>query len=188
MVREAETKLGARYPVKVVERCGIKLRELIHKSNPMGGEKPCPRAKCSTCTSEGYKPGTCTVKGIVYENVCQVCKTMGRDSRYVGETHKTIYQRQREHVSDYKNPKVKSHMRDHHWEDHAELEDMSVSCVIKVYSRHDKPLERQLQETVRTTNARFKVLNSKTEYNRYRIPTIQVEQWKSKMIQQTGVD
>ena len=40
-----ETDLKARLPVKVVERAGKKLKELMHKSNPLGSEQVCPRTK-----------------------------------------------------------------------------------------------------------------------------------------------
>ena len=61
--------------VKVVERTGEKVVELLHKSNPWE-EEDCKREKCKFCDREDTN-GKCKQRGIVYENECMICKEGG---------------------------------------------------------------------------------------------------------------
>ena len=45
----------ARYRVKLVEKAGFKLTQLLTRSDPFGGQ-PCDRIDCLPCTSK-YKTG-----------------------------------------------------------------------------------------------------------------------------------
>ena len=60
--------------VKIVERSGTKLQDLLHKSN-VWEEKDCLRENCWVCNEDnvGGKKGQCYKKNIVYESYCITC-------------------------------------------------------------------------------------------------------------------
>ena len=58
--------------VKVVERTGGKIVELLHKSNPWESSD-CNREKCKFCITE-ENVGKCKQRCIVYETQCLICK------------------------------------------------------------------------------------------------------------------
>ena len=67
-------KIG-KIKVKIVERNGVKLVDLLHKSN-IWGEENCMREDCWNCSEEnvGGKMGACYKKNIVYETYCITCQ------------------------------------------------------------------------------------------------------------------
>ena len=60
--------------IRVVERTGEKLEDILHKSNPWEGEH-CGRKGCNFCDSGDSKlVGKCKLRNLVYENECLLCK------------------------------------------------------------------------------------------------------------------
>ena len=60
--------------LKIVERAGDKIMDLIHKSNPWE-KTPCGRDDCKLCNGMDEKMwGKCKTRCIVYENECITCK------------------------------------------------------------------------------------------------------------------
>ena len=68
----------------------------------------------------------CTKRTVVYENICLLCHP-GAEAKvcklneectaqavYVGESCRSLYERGREHQSDFQNGEEKSHMLKHH--------------------------------------------------------------------------
>ena len=77
-LRQAEEELGARtgYKIKIVERTGTKLEDMLHKSNPWQGQD-CGRPQCILCETK-QKTGKnmdkdCTKRCIIYETWCMTC-------------------------------------------------------------------------------------------------------------------
>ena len=67
--------------VRIVERIGKKLVDILHKSNPWEAIH-CEREDCMFCNSGEEKLlGKCKSKNIVYETECMLCK---RDERKWG--------------------------------------------------------------------------------------------------------
>jgi len=65
--------------VKLVERTGEKLCDILHKSNPWEAIH-CPRDDCIFCSSKDEKLiGKCKKRNIVYETECQICKEEMRE-------------------------------------------------------------------------------------------------------------
>ena len=64
--------------IKVVERAGVKLQDLLHKSNPWDNID-CGRESCFTCDSacndDKISPKDCHKRSVVYETWCDLCKT-----------------------------------------------------------------------------------------------------------------
>ena len=78
-LRESEAKLYelTGYKLKIVERAGVKLEDLLRKSDPWQG-MDCLRIKCLHCkTKEHYKPArtqSCSKRNLVYEIWCLECE------------------------------------------------------------------------------------------------------------------
>ena len=70
----SELEKVGKIKVKIVERSGTKLQELLHKSN-VWEERDCLRDDCWVCTEEnlGGKKGQCYKKNITYETYCITC-------------------------------------------------------------------------------------------------------------------
>ena len=102
MVARLEPLLGFR--IKVVERTGKSLRNLMPNTNPWAGEH-CSRLDCVTCNQECEARPDCTKRSLVYENICTVCYPGARRTGvlkdvdamvpgvYVGETARSIFER-----------------------------------------------------------------------------------------------
>ena len=60
--------------VKIVERTGDKLVDLLHKSNAWGNED-CQRPDCWLCSSAGEEgpKGACKQRSVLYETYCETC-------------------------------------------------------------------------------------------------------------------
>ena len=78
-MREAEEKLGSLtgYKLKVVERAGTKLEDILHKSDPWQG-KDCCRKKCMLCATKSItnknQSQDCHKRSAVYEIWCLDCQ------------------------------------------------------------------------------------------------------------------
>ena len=70
-----------------------------------------------------------------------MCKMKGKDSKFVGETPKSIYLRTKEHKADYSDLTTTSHIRDHHYECHKDIpEDLTEKFAIRKVSSQLRPL------------------------------------------------
>ena len=76
--------------IKVVERVGCTIKDLLQRSNPFG-VRDCERNNCLI-----YAQGDnvdCRTRGCVYEFMCEECKRL-----YRGQTGRSIYERGQEHL------------------------------------------------------------------------------------------
>ena len=190
--------------IKVVERAGDKLQDLLHKSNPWD-ILDCERVKCficsSVCSDDKIAPKDCHKRSAVYETWCDICKNRNiegantvnpkvsekRDReedniensdyfKYIGETSRSCYERGLEHLKDLEFKRPKSHLLRHAIEEHPELDPDSIKFKMKILSFHKSAFERQIREAVLITEfAGPKLLNSKIEYNRSLIPQLSVK-------------
>ena len=68
----------SRIRLKIVERTGEKLVDMLHKSNPWSGER-CERKECKSCSSSDEKVwGDCRKRNVVYETECGLCSNVER--------------------------------------------------------------------------------------------------------------
>ena len=109
-IREVLTRLESLlgFRVKVVERSGTSLRNLMPNTNPWAGSH-CSRTECTTCNQVGEVKPDCTRRNLVYENICNDCNPgavkkgelveVNKEvpSVYVGETARFICERAKEH-------------------------------------------------------------------------------------------
>ena len=91
--------------IKIVERSGTSVKQMLIKSNPWAG-RPCGRDKCLSCLNS-EKPQNCFAKGVVYDINCMKCKEMADEgeeipvSKYTGQTSRSLYQRGKVLCSNY---------------------------------------------------------------------------------------
>ena len=166
---EAELCKVTRRTIKVVEKSGPTVRELLLTSDSWENE-PCDRQDYSTCTCqlEAFKGKQCKVWSVVYETVCLDCLEKGVVKKHIGETHATAFERFKKQKRDTKNPKAKSHIREHKESAHPERADCTGLFAITVRGNHYKAIIRQIREALDITNMPG-LLNSKEEWRRSQI-------------------
>ena len=157
--------------VKIVERAGIMIKRIFHKSNPWAGGN-CGRDACIICRHE-RGGGDCKKRNITYKTECLRCLESGKVRQYFGESARTGFERGQEHENDYKTMKEDSHMYKHWLEEHPEIEKPAFS--MKVLRGHSTALVRQIHEAVMIEMNVATVLNSKGEFNRCQLPRLGVK-------------
>ena len=179
-LQEAEDKaLGNKLTgrVRVLERMGTTVKDSIANPTPWKRE-PCGR-KCKICLNS---PGACKSRGVVYEIHCKVCKDKGLKSLYIGETHRTLWDRTSEHLSKLesraKDSALLKHWRTVHPENHQEPD-----FIVKKVGAYLSSTERQIREAIRIDMAQYDhLMNSKGEWGQNAIPrqrtTLNDELWE----------
>ena len=172
------------YTVKIVEKGGKPLSNLFPKS--LSSNK-CHRNDCIPCSNVSIKSSSlCKVKSVVYEGVCNMCEETHRLDRsqphkgkYIGQTARTLYERCDEHVKSYKRMDKSSFMFKHWATCHSDVLDPPVFS-FKVLKCHKDPLTRMVHEALSIQE--YASMNSKAEYNTYKIARIKVEKpdWESR--------
>ena len=135
------------YRLKIVERSGTKLKDLLTTSNPWRGED-CGRPSCLLCTTknrtERNTKQCCRKRNLVYEIWCHDCsdrmekeiddkgldpdlakkeKMLMKIPKYIGETSRLSCERSFEHQQSYKSINSSSFMMKH-WLTSHEGEDL----------------------------------------------------------------
>ena len=187
-LRQTEQKLQGVGNVKMrlVEESGASLRQLLTSSNPWKDE-PCKKAGCYMCTQKEMgrdKVGPCKNKSVVYQSTCTVCREVGKTTTYTGETGRGVEERLGEHLRDGTNKEEKSHMYQHLYTDHPEMQipedprDLLNTFEVKALHNLPRPLHRQIMEALaigRQHRAGALVLNQKQEYNRCLLPELMIQ-------------
>ena len=95
-------------------------------------------------------------------------------SLYVGELRRSLYERSREHWKQWESRDKRSHIQKHM--ELAHKEDEKPDFVMRAVSYHKSALTRQVGEAVRIgrRGGAGQILNSKSEYDRCRIPRLVV--------------
>ena len=178
------------FRVKIVERTGTSLKSLFPTNNLWDGQM-CEREDCTTCQQGAEMLPNCTKSSVLYENVCGLCNPKAGEDKeltgvrldiptlYVGESSRTIYERSKEHWSDWRSKSDSSHMWKHQMEEHRGEEPKFYMRVVDTFKT---ALSRQIAEAVRIRRrgGAGSILNSKAEFNRCRIPRLVVEEQDTK--------
>jgi hypothetical protein len=167
--------------IKVVERGGKSVKEMLQRSNP-GKSTTCHDAMCLVCgqTEGGEKEfikGACRSDGVNYTGTCVTCQLAGVRKVYHGESARNLFTRSQEHHRDYEktdlNNKYKSAWKKHSVTDHGGREP-SIRFQVTHTSRQD-PLERQLIESLKIEREPPEsLLNSKTEFRQPQLRAVVV--------------
>ena len=144
------------FKVKVVEKIGTTLKEVLQKSDPFK-QKICKREECLVCKQTGK--GQCNAHGVTYEIECQGC-----EDKYIGETARNAYTRGKEHTEGLENRNEKSALWKHCIEKHEKEQQEFNMSVTGVYGKG--AMFRQIAESVRINRVEKGSLNNtKKEWN-----------------------
>ena len=203
-LRESEASMekmtGQR--LKIVEKVGVKLVDILHKSDPWAGQD-CGREGCLLCDTkkkEGKSNSQdCHRRNVIYQTWCRTCmmkqdqvieerykeegaKKIAEMKRkegrfiYIGETNRSVYERGLEHTRDVAGCKTSSHMLRHLIGEHEDEEDKweSIEFGMKILKTARSAYNRQVCESVLIQQERSKhhLMNSKSEYNRCALPRL----------------
>ena len=105
--------------VRIMEEAGTKLVHMLTQADPFRGK--CERPKCTICPEGDKMTGKCYVRNVTYTSTCMPCKAKGVVSKYVGETSRSLLERELEHQADALGKKETSHRRSHQETAHPEL-------------------------------------------------------------------
>ena len=191
-IREIERDINkhSSKKVKVVEKYGQQVQSILTTPDPWGSER-CGRVDCLPCTTtqEGDKTH-CRSSNVVYQTKCNLCKELGKTTCYIGETSRTLYEREAEHTRDLWGEKDMSHMHEHIKGTHPDqagartLQQAAPLFEIKPIKRHPTALSRQLHEAIQIKRAgeTGEALNNREEYSHCVIPTLTTNKWNPKPI------
>ena len=175
MLREKEKSLNSNtaHRIKIIEKGGHKLKDLVVKKNPFPTEKcwnvRCPMCRKTSFTDPGYLKKhrlPCKTPGVGYEALCLNCKEKGKISKYFGETGRNMALRGAEHVRDLESQKSSNALVKHAKYEHKN-DKKKVTFQFEITKKFHDPLSRQANEGVRIFRAKngINVLNSKSEFN-----------------------
>jgi hypothetical protein len=174
-MRDAEEKWKeiTGYKLKIVERAGLQLEDILHKADPWQGQD-CGRDKCLLCLTK-QKTGKhltqdCYRRSLVYETWCITCHERDKNAaqmkagddkkklkeltdkskiyKYIGETNRSIFERSWEHINDFENLSIKSHLLKHAVEMHGDEDHKKLQFGMRVinYTKSSFETSPQLQE------------------------------------------
>ena len=155
--------------IKVVERTGVKVKNLLQRNNPYK-KKTCDDNGCFVCSTT--RNGSCRKSGITYKISC---KGDCDGDCYHGETHANGYTRGSQHVSDYEHKREGSVMWKHCVKRHGGEEQVFDMEVVD-YVRED-PTMRQILEAIRISEVEEEHrINDREEWIVGRIPSVTVSE------------
>ena len=184
--------------IKIVERTGTKLVDLLTRSNPWKGAD-CERENCLICftkqRTEKNKTQDCHQRNIVYETRCLTCQEKEQDKindmdltehekrelnkklklfKYIGESSRSTFERGWEHLNDMAQLRTSSHMLKHALTEHEEQDMGELKFGMQILRTCKSSFERQIHESVVIQQERkhHHILNSRSEYNRCSLPRI----------------
>ena len=158
IVREVEL------PIRIVERSGDSIKEMVVKSNPFKRQ----RCECEVCQLGKKGEINCKGRELVYELTCDGMKD-GKicGEKYIGETSRSLAERVGEHINDCKGRKDKSVLWRHFKEEHNEAEQPYELKVVS--TAPGDPLLRQLTEAI-LIEEKKPLMNAKDEWGNRNIP------------------
>ena len=199
-LREVENQLENQtgYRIKIVERTGTRLEDILHRSNPWRGQD-CQRTGCLLCRTkvrtEKNQEQDCTQRCIVYATWCITCENKAIEEidkediedkeknkrkkeiklhMYIGESSRSAYERGLEHTRDCTEMKKESHMIKHYFEYHEKEELENMEFGMKILRTPKTAFNRQISESVliQSNKSKHNILNSRSEYNRCALPRL----------------
>ena len=196
--REEQLKDVTGNKVKVVERAGRKLQDILVKDPWKGSD--CQRESCLLCTTkmmtEKGKNKDCTKRNLVYEIKCISCENKAIEKveneyegdeekikekrkeisvyKYIGETSRSSYERGIEHLDKMATLSSQSMLLRHILDQHQGEEITDVKWGMKVIEFKKSAFERQIKEAVliQKEAKNHTILNSKSEWNQSAIPRL----------------
>ena len=145
---------------KFVEKLGSTIGSILSNPYPWKDEH-CGRINCPPCKTQ---TGKCKIRNMVYQITCTKCKAAGTQAHYVGETHRTFYDRASEQAQNLRNQSESSALFKHWKICHPEEEEAPIFDY-KCLRSYKTSTERQVAEAVFIDSIPYDIiLNSKAEY------------------------
>ena len=156
--------------VRIVERAGPTVFDLIGNRSPWKKEV-CGRPACTPCSG---KAGSCRKLNLVYSITCKDCMSKGIKAQYIGESHRTWWDRSSEHINALKTKNEKNALVKHWLEYHGDQQsppDFQSGVITTCRSA----LERQIKEAIHIQTSKLDILlNSKGEWGLNMIPQLKI--------------
>ena len=157
--------------VRVIERGGDKLGNLLGRNDPWAAERACSDKGCWVCTSRTWlreqrkaakkeglemppgilesRSGQCRREGSTYGLQCMDCVLAGRRTQYQGESSRSTRERTAEHARDLRQGTVASPLVMHTLEEHGGTRPHFIAVINSI---DPKPLYRVVRESVAISN------------------------------------
>ena len=168
--REAELNLNSNERIKIIEKGGLKISQILTKADPFPREF-CDEPKCPYChktiftTTPEPQKIPCNVASVGYRWECQNCEMV-----YEGETGRTGRKRADEHIQALRKRTVSSPLVQHENKQHPDSNPLYKITILKQF--HDA-LSRQAEEGIRIYNTKPSLrINSKNEFNHPKIERV----------------
>ena len=172
--------------VKIVERSGTTIKQILVKSNPWQKGTVCSRAEtdCLLCKT-GKGKWDCRKRNLCYETFCLRCKEAvengepgAKEAIYPGESARSGSERSKNHYDDYNNNLEASHMMKHFTNSHSQ-DGERPQFGMRVVRYHTSAVHRQIHEACmiwqRARQRNVVVLNSKSMTNRGSLKRLVIE-------------
>ena len=177
--REEELNKNNKERIKIVEKGGIKLKDMLIKKDPFKKSK-CLEKSCPMCSnSEVLEPSpeevkiSCNTNNIGYRWLCITCQERNITKVYEGETARSARVRGTEHIKALKSKNKGSVLYKHQLKEHVN-EDPKFK--MEISNKFKDALSRQANEAVRiNSRSNSELLNSKCEFNHPPVARIIVE-------------
>ena len=176
VMEEVRRSSGGRVKGYVAEQLGIPLSALLYTSQP-GETDDCGKVDCNPCR----RGTTCRLScrrvargGLVYSCTCLTCKEAGEESWYHGQTAKSLYTRQGQHVAGLELEKLDNAMFKHQENQHP---DMEPKFQFQTEKFCGDPLTKQILEGVSINNspsAPGLLMNSRAEFQQGQVARVEV--------------
>ena len=181
------------YRVKIIEKNGMKLENLLVRRDPYSGWD-CGRGDCNCCKVKptSNTKNNCNRMSVLYAARCENCREAASEEveddegslrpvgEYIGESGKSLYTRSCAHINNYRLLDPQSFILRHQVKCHPEVQLGRMNFTFSVKSHFPSAFRRQVAEAVSiqlSINDRETInLNSKLEYNRCLIPDIMAEE------------
>ena len=172
---EKQNNQGRSSRIKIVERAGISLKNVLAPNDPWGIVK-CQDLDCFTCTTN-MEPAkvSCRTPGIIYNIFCNICGNDNREAVYVGQSGKNAYSRGKDHIDAFLAGSNSHCLVIHHRTHHPDLPRLVAHYRMAPIRSYKTPLDRQISEALDINNSEVDILlNSGSEWGAGKLPRASV--------------
>ena len=168
--REQELNKNNKERILVVEKGGLKMKNILCAKNPFKKSK-CEQKTCPLCAESTFvkvSPAeikvSCNTNNVGYRWCCVTCEENNTIKVYEGETSRSARLRGAEHLKQLENQTENSVLFKHEMTAHQHEQ---VKFRMEITDTFKNALTRQANEAVRiSTRPSQELLNSKSEFNR----------------------
>ena len=177
--READLNKHSNERIKIVEKGGLKVKDILGSKNPFRNSK-CSQKTCPLCSDSKFvsvnpdkNKQPCNSNNIGYRWRCLNCQAKETVKVYEGESGRSARVRGQEHLRDLEKERPKSVLFKHVKNAHHNEE---VKFQMEITQKFRDALSRQANEAVRIfSRPDHELLNSKSEFNHPPLARVVVE-------------